>query len=162
MKRQKHFPGVIMLSFHGQVSTWCALHAEMFIRVAAHQKSNWHLPVERMDGCKEELCLISCPLREWKDLFWVRKSLLWCSWKRNTPANSTPSQHVTKNTKEAQRESAQLTVLQCKILPAPRLLVKQQHPDARINVATNNCNVSDCERRHALPDALLRRNGMLM
>ncbi len=55
-----------------------------------------------------------------------------------------------------------LRYFSAKIPSASPLLVKQQRPDARINVATKNCNVSDCEHCQALPDALLRRNGMLM
>lgn len=95
-------------------------------------------------------------------IFGSEKSPLWCSWKENTAANNKPSQSITTNTNRAQSESTQLTALQCKVPPASPPRVKQQHPDAWINVATNNCNVSDCERCHALPDALLRRNGMLM
>lgn len=90
------------------------------------------------------------------------RSLLWCSWKENAAAQNQPSQSITTNTNKAQSESAQLKYLSAEFLPAPCLLVKQQQPDARINVATNNCNTSDCERCHALPDALLRANGMLM
>lgn len=90
------------------------------------------------------------------------RSLLWCSWKENAAAQNQPSQSITTNTNKAQSESAQLKYLSAEFLPAPCLLVKQQQPDARINVATNNCNTSDCERCHALPDALLRGNGMLM
>lgn len=82
--------------------------------------------------------------------------------RRTRQKTKKPSQSITTNTNKAQSKSAELTVRRSKIPPAIPLLVKQQHPDAWINVATNNCNVSDCERCHALPDALLRRNRMLM
>lgn len=101
----------------------------------------------------------------WKSLYLIfgsEKFPQWCSWKENTAENKKPSQSITTNTNKAQSKSAELTVRRSKIPPAIPLLVKQQHPDAWINVATNNCNVSDCERCHALPDALLRRNRMLM
>lgn len=53
-------------------------------------------------------------------------------------ANHNPPQSITTNTNRAQSESAELILLQCKIPPASPLLVKQQHPDARINVPTKN------------------------
>lgn len=87
-------------------------------------------------------------------LFGSEEPLLWWSCKKNSTANNKPSQGFTANTNKAQRSSEELKVLQCKTPPASLLLVKQQHPDAWINAATNNCNVSDCERCPALPDAL--------
>lgn len=83
-------------------------------------------------------------------------------WREHTPWRTTHLLEALPQIQtELKSESADLTVLQCKIQPDPSpyppLLVKQQHPDARINVATNNCNVSDCERCHALPVALSRQ-----
>lgn len=95
-------------------------------------------------------------------IFGWAQSLLWCSWKENTRANNKPSQSITTNTNKAQSESTELTLHQSRIPPASSLLVKQSVPDAWINVATNNSNMSDCERCHALPYAPLKKNGMLM
>lgn len=223
MKRQKPFPGVIMLSFHGHVSTRCALHAEMLIRVIAQWKCNWHLPAESESegesfqqrrggyGWAEVSCVFRPALKAFIQEPWKRALLLaclskqtdtqqflffflnkqrrfvdnyfcsccvslscqqrfccctnrrlfvlsrgvWISVSDQKSLTRDAPQSATTNTNNAQSEAAEL---QWKIPPASPQLIKHQHPKAWINVATNSCNVSACERCHALPEHC--RGGM--
>lgn len=121
----------------------------------------------RQSHCASLLCvrkrdLFFCYFREFI-AFLDHKSLSCDPHERKTPQRATNRLKALPQIQTKLKAKPQnLQYSGAKFPPASHPLVKQQHPDAWINVATNNCNVSDCELYHGLPDALLRRNGMLM
>lgn len=94
-----------------------------------------------LDKRKSFLC---CLFKEFMYVLWMRRVSPAITTKANLFFFFSTCTHT-----ELKVNLQNLSHFSKKFPSASPLLVKQQYPDAWINVATNNCGVPDCERCHA-------------